>query len=148
MLKKVDIYTDGACSNNPGAGGWAAVLFYKGKQKEISGGEEETTNNRMELMGVIKGLEALSEKCEVTIYSDSAYTVNAFCKNWLNIWIKNGFKTSQKKDVANKDLWLRLYELTKKQNVNFVKVKGHSDNEYNNLCDELARAEIKKILKN
>jgi ribonuclease HI len=145
MLKKVEIYTDGACSNNPGAGGWAAILFYKDTKKEISGGEIETTNNRMELMAVIMGLETLKERCDVTIYSDSAYTVNAFSQNWLNIWISNGFKTAQKKDVANKDLWERLKCLTKKHNVNFVKVKGHSDNEFNNRCDELARAEIKTL---
>jgi len=142
MLKKVEIYTDGACSNNPGVGGWAAVLFFKGTQKEISGGETLTTNNRMELMAVIMGLETLKEQCEVTIFSDSAYTVNAFSEKWINSWIINGFKTSQKKDVANRDLWERLYLLTKKHIVSFVKVKGHSDNEFNNRCDELARNEI------
>ena len=142
-MKKVDIYTDGACSNNPGPGGFAAVLFYKDKMREISGYEAQTTNNRMELRAVIEGLRALKEECGVNIYSDSAYVVNAVENGWLDSWRKNGYKTAQKKDVSNSDLWELLYKLLKKHKAKFSKVKGHSDNEYNNRCDFLAREQIK-----
>ncbi len=141
----VVIYTDGACSGNPGAGGWASILSYKGKEKVLSGGEEMTTNNRMELMAVIKGLESVKSNLPVQIFSDSAYVVNAFNQNWIASWQKNNWKTSGKGDVLNKDLWQRLIALTEKFDVTFNKVKGHADNEYNNRCDELARAEILKF---
>ena len=144
-MKKVEIYTDGACSGNPGPGGWAAILFYKGKQKTISGGEKETTNNRMELMGVIQGLKALKEKCNVTVYTDSAYTANAFKLGWIAGWQQNCWKTSSNKPVLNKDLWEQLADLVSKHEVTFVKVKGHADNKYNNMADEAAVAASKKF---
>lgn len=144
-MKNVDLYTDGACSGNPGVGGWAAVLIYKGKQKELSGGERETTNNRMELTAVIRGLEALKEKCNVTIYSDSAYVVNAINNDWITNWQLNGWKNSAKDDVSNKDLWEKLLDLLASHPSVFVKVKGHSTNELNNRCDKLAVSEVQKI---
>lgn len=137
-MKKVTLYTDGACSGNPGKGGYAAILIYKGLEKEIVGGEEVTTNNRMELAAVINGLEALKEPCLVEVYSDSQYVVGAMNEGWLDGWRKNGWKTSAKKPVKNPDLWQKLYELTLKHKVTFIKVKGHADNEYNNRCDQLA----------
>lgn len=136
-MKHIDIYTDGACSGNPGKGGWAAILIYNGVEKEISGGYPETTNNRMELFAIISGLKALKERCEVTVYSDSAYCVDAFNNNWIDGWIKKNWK-----EVKNTDLWKTLIMLAKKHQVGFVKVKGHADNEYNNRCDALARKEI------
>ena len=142
--KRVILYTDGACSGNPGAGGWGAVLIFNGHERELSGGEAQTTNNRMELMAVIKGLEALKYPCEVEIYSDSAYTVNAFQNGWLTAWQQNGWKKADKKPVLNLDLWQRLLELTSIHQVEFKKVKGHADNEYNNRCDALARGAIIK----
>ena len=145
-MKQVELYTDGACSGNHGAGGYGAILIYKGLEKEISGGEPLTTNNRMEIYAVIAGLECLKEKCRVNIYSDSAYTVNAFTQNWLEGWIRNGWCKADGKEVANSDLWQRLYDLTESHEVRFIKVKGHADNAYNNRCDELARAAIKNLL--
>lgn len=144
-MKQIELYTDGACSGNPGAGGYGAILIYKGIEKEISGSETMTTNNRMEIYAVIAGLECLKEKCNVNIYSDSAYTVNAFLQGWLDGWVKNNWKKSDGKAVLNVDLWQRLYELTKYHSVKFIKVKGHADNVYNNRCDELARSAIKKL---
>jgi len=144
-INEVTIYTDGACSGNPGPGGWAAILMAGGAKKELSGGEKDTTNNRMELMAVIEGLNALKRPCKVDIYSDSAYVVNAFEQNWIDNWIRNGWKNSAKAEVANSDLWKRLLELTSTHNVTFHKVKGHADNEFNNRCDELAVAEWKRI---
>ena len=144
-MEKVTIYTDGACSGNPGPGGWAAVLMYNGQKKEISGGQKDTTNNIMEITAVIKGLETLKFPCEVDLYSDSAYVVNCFSQGWIYNWIKNNWKTSDKNPVKNKELWERLYDLTKKHKVNFIKVKGHSDNEFNNRCDELAREAISRL---
>lgn len=143
-MKNIILYTDGACSGNPGIGGWGAILMFNDIKKEISGGEAQTTNNRMELTAVIKGLEALKESCNVDIYSDSAYVVNAFLQDWVSNWQKNGWKTSKGK-VLNIDLWQHLIELTLKHNVCWHKVKGHADNEFNNRCDELARGEIAKI---
>ncbi len=143
-MKEVTIYTDGACSHNPGPGGWGAVLMFGSTEKEISGYEAHTTNNRMELTAAIKALEALKEPCRVSLYSDSAYLVNTFKQNWLEKWQRNGWKTSNKGPVENQDLWKQLLELTGKHMVEWVKVKGHSDNEYNNRCDRLARDEIKK----
>lgn len=144
-MKKVEIYTDGACSGNPGAGGWAAILIYGKAEKSFSGGCKLTTNNRMELFAIIEGLKKLKEPCAVTIYSDSAYCVNAFNEGWLNSWQKNNWKNSEKEEVKNRDLWADLLLAMQKHKVTFVKVKGHSDNEYNNLCDKLAREEIAKL---
>jgi len=144
-VEKVIIYTDGACSGNPGPGGWGAILMYKETQKEISGNAPETTNNIMEITAVIEGLKMLKFPCEVEIYSDSAYVVNAFENKWIYGWIKNNWKNSSKEPVKNKELWQELYSLTKKHSVKFIKVKGHSDNEYNNRCDELARNKIKEL---
>lgn len=141
-MKTIALYTDGACSYNPGPGGWAAVLLYQGKQKEISGFCEQTTNNRMELFAVISGLKALKEPCKVTIHSDSAYVVNAFEKGWIINWEKNGWKNAKKDPVENQDLWKLLLEYVKIHRVTFQKIKGHSDDQYNNRCDELARKEI------
>lgn len=146
-MKKITIYTDGSCSGNPGAGGWGAVLIYNGKEKRISGGENPTTNNRMELTAPISALSALKEPCEVELYSDSAYLVNAFNNGWLNSWQTNGWRTADKKEVKNADLWQKLLGLCKIHKVEFIKVKGHSDNEYNNICDKLAVEETQKLLK-
>ena len=143
MRKKVDIYTDGACSGNPGVGGWGAVLFYRGVRKEMSGAEGQTTNNRMELTAMIRALSALKEDCEVTLYSDSAYCVDAFNKGWIASWKASGWRTADKSEVKNPDLWQELLALAERHKVTFVKVKGHSDNEHNNRCDALARAAIK-----
>ncbi len=144
-LTDVTIYTDGACSGNPGPGGWAAILIAGNYKKELSGGEANTTNNRMELAGVINGLRALTRPCNVTIYSDSAYVVNAFNQNWLGKWMTNGWKNSAKAEVANSDLWKELAVLTATHKVTFSKVKGHADDELNNRCDELAVAESRKF---
>ena len=144
-MEKVIIYTDGACSGNPGPGGWGAILMYKDNKKEISGGKKDTTNNVMELTAVIEGLKMLKFPCDVEVYSDSAYVVNAFNQKWINSWIKNDWKTSGKEPVKNKEIWQELYELTKIHNVKFIKVKGHSDNEFNNRCDEMAREAIKNL---
>lgn len=143
-MRTILIYTDGACSGNPGPGGWAALVIEGDRKQEISGFVEHTTNNRMELTGVIKGLSALDEPCEVSVYSDSNYVVNAFNKYWLRGWVKNGWKKSNGKDVLNRDLWENLLELTTKHKVKFIKVKGHSNNACNNRCDYLATQEIKK----
>ena len=143
-MKKVTIYTDGACSGNPGVGGWGAVLFYRDEKREISGYEENTTNNKMELTAAIKALERLKEPCEVELYSDSAYLVNAFLEGWLTKWQMNGFKSSNKKPVQNVDLWQKLIELNNIHKITWVKVKGHADNIYNNRCDALATGEIAK----
>ena len=148
MLKEVEIYTDGACSGNPGNGGWAAILSYNGKEKEISGGEKDTTNNKMELQAIIEGLKALKEKCKVKLYSDSAYAVSAFTENWIESWVNNNWKTAGKKEVKNVDLWKRLLELYNEHKITFIKVKGHSDNEYNNRCDKIAVSEYKKLNNN
>ena len=145
VISEVTIYTDGACSGNPGPGGWAAILMAGGAKKEMSGGERDTTNNRMELMAVIEGLKALKRPCKVDIYSDSAYVVNAFEQDWIGKWIRNGWKNSAKAEVANSDLWKELIGLTTMHKVTFHKVKGHADNEFNNRCDVLAVAEWKKI---
>ena len=143
-MKKVTIYTDGACSGNPGVGGWGAVLQYGDYQKEISGAEENTTNNRMEVKAVIEGLKMLKYPCEVDLYSDSAYTVNAFTQGWIEGWRANGWKKADKKDVLNVDLWQELLALTTTHRVTFHKVKGHADNEWNNRCDFLATSAIKE----
>ena len=145
MMKEIDLYTDGACSGNPGAGGYGAILIYRGVEREISGGEPSTTNNRMEIYAVIAGLRCLKEKCKVNIYSDSAYTVNAFNQHWIDNWIKSGWKKADGKPVLNAELWQELYSLVRQHEVRFIKVKCHADNEYNNRCDALARAAIKNM---
>ena len=143
-MKQVDIYTDGACSGNPGEGGWGVVLIYNGNIKELSGYEKLTTNNRMELLAAIKGLKALKHSCYVNLYSDSAYLINAFNSNWVEGWKKNGWTRGKKKEeVKNTDLWMELDSLSNIHKVKWIKVKGHSDNKYNNRCDELATNEIK-----
>ena len=144
-MKKVTIYTDGACSGNPGPGGWGAILMYNENKKEISGAEKETTNNIMEITAVLEALKLLKEPCEVKVYSDSAYVVNAFNQKWIDKWQKNNWKTSGKDDVKNRELWEELYDLVQKHDVEFIKVKGHSDNEYNNRCDHLATSAIKTL---
>lgn len=144
-MEDVIIYTDGACSGNPGPGGWASVLMYKDNKKEISGGLKNTTNNVMELTAVIEALKLLKFDCNVKVYSDSAYVVNAFNQKWIYNWIKNNWKTANKEPVKNEQLWKELYALTKIHNVEFIKVKGHSTNVMNNRCDELARQNAKKF---
>ena len=144
-MEEVIIYTDGACSGNPGPGGWGAILMINENKKEISGGNKNTTNNVMELTAVIEALKLLKRPCNVNLYSASAYVVNAFLQNWILGWIKNGWKNSNKEDVKNKELWQELISLTKVHNVTFHKVKGHADNKYNNRCDELARNAIKNL---
>jgi ribonuclease HI len=143
-MKKVLIYTDGACSGNPGEGGWAAILRFGKKEKELSGFEAETTNNRMELRAAIEGLKALKEPCKVELYSDSAYLVNCFENKWLDNWKMNGWINKSKKEVKNMEFWKELNRLNSIHEVKWIKVKGHSDNEYNNRCDKLATGEIKK----
>ena len=144
MKKIVDIYTDGACSGNPGDGGYCAILMYNGAKKIVSGYESETTNNRMEIKAVIEGLKCLKFACKVNVYSDSQYVVDAFNCGWFESWRANGWKTADKKPVKNLDLWLDLYNEYQKHEVVFIKVKGHSDNEFNNECDKIAVAEYKK----
>jgi ribonuclease HI len=143
-MKKVDLYTDGACSGNPGRGGYGGILMCNGHMKEYSGYEKETTNNRMELTAVIAGLKMLKEPVELNIYSDSAYTVNAFLEGWIYSWQMNGWRTANKKPVQNIELWQELLDLIKPHNVTWNKVKGHADNIYNNRCDALATGEIAK----
>ena len=142
-MKEIDIYTDGACSGNPGPGGWGVVLIYQENKKELSGYQPETTNNRMELFAAIQGLSALKESCVINLYSDSSYLVNAFEKHWIEKWQRNGWKNSTKSPVENQDLWKLLLIHVRKHQVRFIKVKGHSDNQYNNRCDEMAVAAIK-----
>ena len=145
--KQIVLYADGACSGNPGPGGWACILQYRGAEKELSGFEPQTTNNRMELLAVIRGLLALKERCVVDVYTDSAYLHNAFDRGWILAWQNNGWKTAAKKPVENQDLWKLLLNETKSHVVRFYKVQGHADDERNNRCDKLARAEIKKNTK-
>lgn len=144
-MDNIILYTDGACSGNPGPGGWGSVLIFNGIEKELSGANPSTTNNIMEITAVIEGLKALKRPCNVNIYSDSAYVVNCFEKDWINNWIKNNWVNSKKEPVKNKELWLELYNLTKIHKVTFNKVKGHSNVKYNNRCDELARNAILTI---
>ena len=141
-MEKVTIYTDGACSGNPGPGGWAAVLLYKDQRKEISGAKKETTNNEMEITAVLQGLKMLKFPCDVEVYSDSAYVVNTFSKGWIYNWEKKNWKTADNTPVKNVELWKEILALTRTHKVMFNKVKGHADNELNNRCDELARAAI------
>lgn len=143
-MKEIVLYTDGSCSKNPGPGGWGAILQYKQHKLELSGGAVSTTNNQMELTGVIEGLKALTEPCKVELYTDSQYIVNAINKGWLRNWQKNGWKKSDKSPVLNKELWLEIIELFNKHDVTVHWVKGHAENEYNNRCDQLAVAQTKK----
>ena len=144
----MEIYTDGACSGNPGPGGWAALLIHEEHQREISGFEPHTTNQRMELRAAVEGLKALKYPCRVKLYSDSAYLINAFRQNWIDAWLANGWLNSQKKPVENRDLWEDIIRLTRIHQVEWIKVSGHSDNQYNNRCDLLARNAIKEHLGN
>ncbi len=142
-MKEVTLYTDGACSGNPGPGGWGAILEFMGTEKELSGGEAVTTNNRMELTAVIRGLEALKEPCRVKLYSDSKYVIDGLQKGWAESWKKRGWVKSDKKPTLNPDLWERLLALTHVHTMEYRWVKGHADNPKNNRCDELAVAQSK-----
>ena len=145
FIKTVNIYTDGACSGNPGPGGWGAILEFNGKEKELSGGEPQTTNNRMELTAVIEALKALKEPCQVELYSDSKYFIDAVDKGWVYGWKKKGWIKSDKKPALNVDLWEEILSLLHIHDVHLHWVKGHAENEKNNRCDELAVAESKKF---
>lgn len=144
-MKSVTIYTDGACSGNPGPGGWGAVLIYKEHRKILRGGKAHTTNNEMELTAVVSALEALTERCKVTVFSDSSYVVNAFNQKWIYGWAKNGWKNSKKETLPNLELWQRFYSLMNGQDLEFVWVKGHAENELNELCDHIAVEEREKF---
>ena len=144
-MKTVTLYTDGACSGNPGPGGWGAILEFMGHEKEMSGGEASTTNNRMELTAVIMGLRALKEPCVVELYSDSKYVIDGLQKGWAESWRRRGWVKSDKKPALNPDLWGELLDLTEKHTLHYHWVKGHAENEKNNRCDELAVAEWKKF---
>ena len=143
-LKKVQIYTDGACSGNPGPGGWGTIICYKQHERELSGGEAVTTNNRMELTAVIEGLNALKERCDVTIYTDSQYVANGINNGWAVQWRKNGWRKPDKKPALNPELWEKLLNALSKHKYTVVWVKGHDGHEYNERCDKLAVAESKK----
>ena len=143
--KSVELFTDGACSGNPGPGGWGAILRYKGAEKELSGGEESTTNNRMELTAAIEGLSALKEPCQVTLYSDSKYLVDAITKGWAVGWRSRGWRKADKQPALNVDLWQRLLDLLEQHEVTFVWVKGHAGHPENERCDRLAVAEYEKF---
>ena len=145
-MKKVDIYSDGACLKNPGPGGWCAVLTYNGTEKILSGGEAYTTNNKMELTAVISGLEALKEPCEVSVYTDSRYVTDGISLGWAVKWQKNNWIKSDKKPALNIDLWERLLNVLDKHEVNFIWIKGHSGHEYNELCDLTAKKEAQTFL--
>ena len=144
-MKTVTLYTDGACSGNPGPGGWGAILEFQGTEKELSGGEAETTNNRMELTAVIEGLSALKEPCIVELYSDSKYVIDGLSKGWAVSWRKNGWRKADKKPALNPDLWEKLLDLTEIHQLHYHWVKGHAENPKNNRCDALAVAESKKF---
>jgi ribonuclease HI len=143
-LKEVTIYTDGACSGNPGPGGYGVVLLYQGHRTELSAGFKDTTNNRMEILAAIKGLESLKEKCRVTLYTDSQYLVNAIEKNWAQKWRANGWMRNKKEPALNADLWARLLKLCEFHEIKFVWVKGHAGNPENERCDQLAVAAFKQ----
>lgn len=145
-MKQIEIYTDGACSGNPGPGGWGAVLVYNGKEKELSGSEKNTTNNRMELTAVIMALNALNQPCEVKLTTDSKYVCDAVNKGWVYSWEKNGWRKSDKKPALNVDLWEELLSLLEKHEVQFIWVKGHNGHKYNEICDTLAVNEYQKYL--
>ena len=144
-MKTVTLYTDGACSGNPGPGGWGAILEYQGFEREMSGGEANTTNNRMELTAVIKGLQALKEPCIVELYSDSKYVIDALEKNWAIGWKKRGWVKSDKKPALNSDLWEQLLKLAQTHELHYHWIKGHGENPKNNRCDEMAVSEWKML---
>ena len=144
-MKNVEIYTDGACSGNPGMGGWGAILVYNGIEKEICGGDEQTTNNRMELTAVIEALKALKEPCNVTVTTDSKYVCDAINQEWVYNWKRNGWRKPDKKPALNVDLWEELLALLEKHIVKFVWIKGHNGNPYNERCDKLAVNEYLKL---
>ena len=144
-MKTVTLYTDGACSGNPGPGGWGAILEYNGIEKELCGGEENTTNNRMELTAVIRGLEALKEPCIVELFSDSKYVIDALEKGWAASWKNKNWRKADKKPALNPDLWEILLQLTEKHKMRYHWVKGHAENPKNNRCDEMAVAQWKKL---
>ncbi|OGK06550.1 MAG: ribonuclease HI [Candidatus Riflebacteria bacterium GWC2_50_8] len=139
-MKKIELYADGACSGNPGPGGWGTILRFKEVEKELSGGEKETTNNRKELMGVISGLESLKESCIVSVFTDSQYIANAFLKDWLASWQKNGWKTAAKKPVKNRELWERLLVQANRHKLSWNWIRGHAGHPENERCDVLAVA--------
>jgi ribonuclease HI len=141
--KKVTLYTDGACSGNPGPGGWAGLLMFNGHERVVTGAEKETTNNRMELAAVVESLKVLREPCAVAVHTDSAYIANAFNEGWIENWVRRGWKTAGKKAVKNQDLWKALLSLMEKHDVTFVKVKGHADDDLNNRVDRLAVEALK-----
>ena len=141
MAEVVELWTDGACSGNPGPGGWGAILIWNGHERELSGGEADTTNNRMELMSVIMGLAAITRPMDVVINTDSAYVEQAFTKGWLEQWRRNGWRTASKQAVKNQDLWQRLAEEAARHNVSFQRVRGHTGVEMNERADQLAVAE-------
>lgn len=143
-MKQITIYTDGACSGNPGPGGWAAILIFREQKLELAGYEPRTTNNRMELTAPIMALTRIKEPCEVKVYSDSSYLVNAFRQHWLENWVHRGWLKADKKPVENQDLWQELLRLSNIHKIEWIKVKGHADNPLNNRCDELATGEIRK----
>lgn len=143
-MTEVTIHTDGACSGNPGPGGWAAILSFGGREKELSGFEPFTTNQRMELTAALRALQSLKFPCRVKLYSDSAYLVNAFCQDWLGRWEKNGWRNANKNPVENQDLWLELLRLSRIHQIVPIKVAGHAGDELNNRCDALARAAIRE----
>jgi ribonuclease HI len=143
-VKQIQIYTDGACSGNPGPGGWGAILIYNGVEKTLSGFAPKTTNQRMELTAAVEALKALKEPCQIKLHSDSAYLINAFRQNWIGKWLANGWQNAQKKPVENQDLWQELITLSRIQQVEWIKVPGHQDNIYNNRCDSIAREAISK----
>lgn len=144
-MKHVDIYTDGACSGNPGAGGWGAIIVYKGKEKVLSGAEAQTTNNRMELYAVIAALEALKEPCDITLCSDSKYVIDGLSKGWASSWRAHGWKKADKKPALNPDLWGRLLDLCEMHKIKYEWIKGHDGHPYNERCDALAVNEYNKL---
>jgi ribonuclease HI len=148
--QRIEVYTDGACTNNPGPGGWGVVIIYQDRIREVieeySGYVPNTTNQRMELTAAIEALKRLKTGSKVNLYSDSAYLVNAFLQDWFSGWLKRGWKNAKNQPVSNRDLWEELLAFAEKHEINWIKVKGHSDNHWNNRCDQLARAAIKQGL--
>lgn len=144
-LPEVILYTDGACRGNPGPGGWGALLIWNGKEKEIAGGDPQTTNNRMEMKAIIEGLKTLKRPCHVKIHSDSALIINTFTKGWIDNWLKKGWRKSDKKPVENRDLWEEMLRAAEPHKLSWIKVKGHSDDELNNRVDALAVVESQKF---
>ncbi|MDR9387444.1 MAG: ribonuclease HI [Balneolaceae bacterium] len=144
-MNTIILYTDGACSGNPGPGGWAALLMHGDHEKMLSGSDPNTTNNRMEMMAVIEGLRALQKPCLVRVHSDSAYIINAFTQGWIDNWVRRGWKKADKKPVENQDLWRDMIQAMEQHTVEWVKVKGHSDDVLNQRVDEQAVIESKRV---